>query len=87
MTFAELPLYQAVFRVFGRVDNPGSEDWTRQRASEIYKLVLHEIVDMEAWTDQGIPYSRDQVIDVWLDIRKNPKNRLKCQVSLTHGSH
>jgi hypothetical protein len=35
MRFAELPLYQAVYRVFGRVDTPGSEDWTRRRASEI----------------------------------------------------
>jgi 5-methylcytosine-specific restriction endonuclease McrA len=87
MTFAELHLYQAVYRVFGSVDSPGSEDWTRRRASEIYKLVLHEIVDSEGWTDQGIPYSREQVIDVWLDLRKNTKNRLKCQVSLIHGSH
>jgi hypothetical protein len=86
MTFAELSLYQAVYRVFGRVESPGSEDWTRRRASEIYKLVLHEIVDGEAWTDEGVPYSRDRVIDVWLAIRKNPKNHLKCQVSLTHGS-
>jgi hypothetical protein len=86
MTFADLSLYQAVYRVFGKVDNPGSEDWTRRRASEIYKLVLYEIVDNDAWTEQGVPYSRDRVIDVWVDIRKNPKNRLKCQVSLTHGS-
>src|SRR5262249_8800994 len=86
MTFSDLPFYQAIFRVFGRVDNPGSEDWTRRRASEIYKLVLHEIVDMEAWNQDGIPYSRDRVLDVWLDIRKNPKNPLKCEVSLTHGA-
>jgi hypothetical protein len=26
MTFAELRLYQAVYRVFGKLDNPGSED-------------------------------------------------------------
>jgi hypothetical protein len=87
MTFADLALYQAVYSVFGKVDSPGSEDWTRRRASEIYKLVLHEIVDREAWTDQGIPYSLDRVIDVWLDLRKNTKNRLKCQVSLIHGNY
>ncbi len=49
-------------------------------------MVLHEIVDNEAWTDDGVPYSRDKVIDVWLAIRKNPKNQLKCRVSLTHSS-
>jgi hypothetical protein len=85
MTFAELSLYQAVYRVFGRLEKPGSEDWNLQRNKELYKLVLFELVDMGGYTEQGIPYSLERVVEVWRDIRKNLKNRLKCEVSLIHG--
>ena len=28
----------------------------------------------------------ERVVEVWRDLRKVPKTRLKCEVSLTHGS-
>jgi len=48
--------------------------------------VLMQIVESGGWTDQGIPYSMERVVEVWRDLRKVPKTRLKCEVSLTHGS-
>lgn len=86
MTFADLPLYKAVYRVFMAVEKPGSDEWISQNAKTAYKLVLLQIVDDEAWTEQGIPYSQDRVIEVWRTLRKNLTTRLKCQVASMHGS-
>src|SRR5262249_12562791 len=44
-----------------------------------------QIVEDEAWTEQGIPYTPDRVVEVWRDIRKNQQIKLKCQVSIVHG--
>jgi hypothetical protein len=87
MTFDGLPLYQAVYRVYSVVEKPGSDDWISKNAKAAYKLVLMQIVEDEGWTADGIPYSMDHVVEVWRDIRKQPKSRLKCDVSLTHGPH
>ena len=85
MTFDELPLYQAVYRVYTSVEKPGSDDWISSNAKTAYKLVLLQIVENEAWTEHGIPYSMERVVEVWRDLRKVPKTRLKCEVSLKHG--
>jgi hypothetical protein len=86
MTFDELPLYQAVYRVYASVEKPGSDDWISSNAKAACKLVLLQIVENEAWTEHGIPYSMERVVEVWRDLRKAPKTRLKCEVSLKHGS-
>ncbi len=86
MTFDELPLYQAVHRVYTSVEKPGSDDWISNSAKTAYRLVLMQIVESGSWTEQGIPYSMERVVEVWRDLRKVPKTRLKCEVSLTHGS-
>jgi hypothetical protein len=86
MTFDELPLYQAVYRVYGSVEKPGSDDWTSNNAKTAYKLVLLQIVENEAWTEHGIPYSMERVVEVWRSLRKDVKVRLKCEASLKHGS-
>ena len=85
MTFNELPLYQAVHRVYTSVEKPGSDDWISASAKTAYRLVLMQIVESGSWTEQGIPYSMERVVEVWRDLRKNPNNRLKCEVSLAHG--
>jgi hypothetical protein len=86
MTFEELPLYQAVYRVFQSVEKPGSDDWISSNAKMAYKLVLLQIVEQEGWTDEGIFYPMQRIVEVWRDLRKVVKTRLKCEVSLTHGS-
>jgi hypothetical protein len=85
VTFDELPLYQAVHKVYSRVERPGSDDWISRHAASAYKHVLMQIVEDEAWTDQGIPYSLERVVEVWRELRKVPRARLKCEVSLAHG--
>src|SRR5262245_24863451 len=85
MNFNELPLYQAVYRVYSRVEKPGSDDWISTNAKAAYKYVLSQIVEDEAWTEEGIPYSLERVVEVWRELRKNLKARLKCEVSLTQG--
>jgi hypothetical protein len=86
MTFDELPLYQAVHQVYGSVEKPGSDDWISNSAKTAYRLVLMQIVESGGWTAQGIPYSMERVVEVWRDLRKVPKTRLKCEVALIHGS-
>lgn len=86
MTFDDLPLYQAVHKVYQAVEQPGSDDWISHNAKRAYSLVLTEIVNSGGWTEQGIPWSMERVVEVWRDLRKAPKARLKCEVSLTHGS-
>src|SRR5688572_4720756 len=86
MTFDELPLYQAVYRVYSAVEKPGSDEWISNSAKTAYKFVLMQIVEDEAWTSEGIPYSMERVVEVWRDIRKQVKSRLKCEVSLVHGT-
>jgi hypothetical protein len=65
---------------------PGSDDWISSNAKAAYKLVLLQIVESEAWTEHGIPYPMERVVEVWRELRKVPKARLKCEVSLKHGS-
>jgi hypothetical protein len=88
MRFDELPLYQAVYRGYQVTEKPGAEHWITTRAKEVYKLVLMDLVDQEAWTEEGIPYSLECVIEVWRSIRKSPDRKIErtCEVSLTHGS-
>ncbi len=85
MLFSELPLYRAVFEVQKRVEQPGSDEWIRARAKQAYKLVLQQIVDDENWTEQGIQWSMNQVLDVWMHLRKVPKARMICEVAAMHG--
>lgn len=86
MTFDELPLYLAVYRVQRQVEKPGSDDWISIDAKEMYKRVLTELVDGMSCTDKGIPYSLDQTVAAWRNIRKGgEKIRLLCQVALEQG--
>ena len=85
MRFNELPLYQAVYRVYCGVEKPGSDDWISKNAKAAYKLVLTQIVEDEAWTPEGIPYPLERVVEVWRELRKVVKTRLKCEVSSLHG--
>jgi hypothetical protein len=85
MIFDELPLYIAVLRVYVQVDRPGSDDWISKHAARAYKLVLSQLVDDEAWTDQGLPYSQDRVVEVWRQLRKQPKLRRTCEAAIVYG--
>jgi hypothetical protein len=85
MRFDEMSLYIAVHRVYACVEKPGSDDWISENAKAAYKLVLMQLVEMEGWTDHGIAYSMERMVQVWRDMRKAPKIRLKCEVILAHG--
>jgi hypothetical protein len=85
MTFDDFPLYLAVFKVYATAERPGSDDWIGRHATRAYKLVLGQLVDDEAWTECGLPYSLDRVVDVWRQLRKQPKLRRTCEVAMVFG--
>ncbi len=84
--FVDIPLYLAVYRVYNRTYKAAAEKWISSHAKTTYKLVLQQIVDDEAWSDEGIPWSMNRVVDVWRQLRKQKRLRLTCQVVKIHGA-
>ena len=83
MLFDDLPLYRAIHKVYPEVPRAGSDDRTRDKT--ILKLILQQIVEDEAWTEEGIPWSPRRVLAAWIQYRKSMKTRLICKVSMIHG--
>ncbi len=86
MTFDELPLFVAVWKVYMQTDQRGSDEWTGRKSRAMYKAVLQQIVDDDSFTEGGIPWGIDRVIDVWLQIRKGgEKIKTLCETAESYG--
>lgn len=87
MLFEEMPLYLAVHQVRLGVSRPSSDEWTSTMTRDAFKLVLNRIIDNGWPHDESIPWSQDDVREVWMKIRKSSdeKLQLKCEVAATHG--
>lgn len=89
MKFSELPLYQAIKAAYAFVDSPRSARWLIDQQKELYMLIVSYMDNF----DNGVPYTKTQVMEAWDRFGKGPsvggmnKNKLTIEVAEAHGEH
>ena len=92
MTFDNIPLYEAIFRAWGRedargrpyIENPRAEHWGTKRES---RDKLARAIRDEMDVDDGGKFRMDDMITEWIAFHKtaNGKAALTVETGLTHG--
>lgn len=91
MTFEELPLFIAIRKTYGDVENPRSSKYAINEAARLH--IYHRIFLNYPDYSRGFPWSPEQVLTMFDRYGKSPcakgadtkKDELTCDVALTHG--
>lgn len=73
MTFDDIPLFQAVRKVYPEISGPRADQWLRDvdKRNELYRKIMNAYLDLGHVS--GFPWNIEAVLAAWAAYGKQPK--------------